>query len=215
MTIPPRVDLSRWCPEKDRMGRVVKPGDRVRSPLYPRGTIEGILELSNRAWCVLPSGEEIGELIIRTDDGDRYSASENILLLGSDNPDAIDRSQHPTVVEYGVREMMKGKSPRAAARATERKLSGYENIFLGPGIAHIDPSVLEDELWNRLADFTIEGMRHYREGKEHYAIDATLQHFQQKPRIRSQLKKLVVVKLGRDPFIDENPATKRLLVRCR
>lgn len=31
-------------------------------------------------------------------------------------------SQHATIVEYGVREMMKGKSPATAAKATVKKL---------------------------------------------------------------------------------------------
>ncbi len=74
-----QIDKTRWAPAQDRKGNPVKPGDRVSCPAYPRGTIQGVLELSERAWCVV-DGQNIGCLIIRTDDGTTYSATSKILF---------------------------------------------------------------------------------------------------------------------------------------
>ncbi len=118
-----------------------------------------------------------------------------------------DRSTHATVVEYAVREMMKGKSPRVAAQATAKKHSGYENMFFGPGVTTIDASILEEQLWERLTNLTIKSMKNMREGFEHFALDGTLQHFAQKQSIRLPLKKRVIDRLGYDPFINDDVKT--------
>lgn len=122
--------------------------------------------------------------------------------------EGIDRSTHPTIVEYGVQEMFKNKSVKAAARSTAKKHSGYENMFFGPGVTLIDPAVLEDALWDRLADFTIKRIPNMKQGKEHYALEGTLQHFKQKQSALPVLKARVVAKLGHDPFVGSeiNPA---------
>lgn len=118
-----------------------------------------------------------------------------------------DRSTHPNVVEYGVREMMKGKSPAAAAKSTAKKLGGAANMFLGSPTEPvvIEPDVLEMALWDRLSDFTVQAISKIKPGMEHYALDGTLQHFRQAPKIRPVLKAHVQKRLGRNPFAGEIP----------
>lgn len=113
---------------------------------------------------------------------------------------SIDRSTHPTVVEYAVQNLFKGQSPKKAAENTAKKLSGHENMFLGSGITTIDPRTLEDALWDRLVDFTLKGIASFKADKAHWALDSCLTHFHQKPSQRTQLKIRVIAKLGRDPF---------------
>jgi hypothetical protein len=76
----------------------------------------------------------------------------------------VDKSNHPTVVEYAVRDLFKGKSPAAAARFTAKKLSGSENLFLGSGVVDIDPKVLEDNLWERMAASAVSAIPHLKPG---------------------------------------------------
>ncbi len=75
-----QIDKTRWAPAQDIKGNPVKPGDLVSCPAYPRGTIRGVLELSERAWCV-QDGQNIGCLVIRLKDGKTYSATSKIRLL--------------------------------------------------------------------------------------------------------------------------------------
>lgn len=63
--------------------------------------------------------------------------------------EGVDRSTDNTVVEYAMREVFKGKTPRLAAKYTAKKIAGGENIFLGPGVSVIDEKVLEDAIWER------------------------------------------------------------------
>jgi hypothetical protein len=114
--------------------------------------------------------------------------------------EGTDRSTNPTVVEYAVQDLFKGKSPAAAAKATAKKLSGHENFFLGTGVSTIDPQALEAALWDRLATFAAKDVASLKIGKEHYALGGTLQHFNQKPALRARLKAAVIAQLGRDPF---------------
>jgi len=107
-----------------------------------------------------------------------------------------DRSTHDTVVEYAVRTMMKGKSPTSAAKDTVKKLSGSENMFFGPGITLIDPKTLEGALWDRMVKFTVDRVHRIKPGMEHYALDGTIQHFNQAPGLRAELKKRVLAKAG-------------------
>jgi hypothetical protein len=118
--------------------------------------------------------------------------------------ESTDRSTHPTVVEYAVQTMIKrGYGPAAAAKDTVKRLSGYENIFFGPGVTTIEPLALESALWQRLADFTIHSIQKIKPGFEHYALDGTINHFHQRPSVRSKLKDAVIDKLGSDPFPSE------------
>jgi len=100
--------------------------------------------------------------------------------------------------------MMKKRKPATAAKNTVKNLSGFENLFLGPGTVVIDAKKLEGALWDRLVDATIKGMGHLKPGFEHYALDGTLEHFNQGKPIRKQLKKLVVQRMGRDPFPNDD-----------
>jgi len=120
-----------------------------------------------------------------------------------------DKSNDPTVVEYAVQEMMKGKSPSTAAKNTAQRLSGGTNLFIGGGAVsvEIDPKKLESALWDRLADVVAKSIPKYKEGKEHLAIQGTLFHFNQfkmgKPppaKLVAELRKRVIAKMGRNPF---------------
>ena len=114
-----------------------------------------------------------------------------------------DRSTNKIVVEYAVRQMMKKQSPRTAARSTAKRLNGDENVFIGPGTVEIDPAMLETALWDRLAAFVADAMLKVRSGFEHYALDGTILHFNQKPTMRAELNRRVISKLGADPFLND------------
>ncbi len=112
----------------------------------------------------------------------------------------IDRSTHPTVVEYAIRELFKGKSPAAAARFTEKKLSGARNVFLGPGVSTVSAPALEAAIWDELRDIVINGLPNVKPGFEHFVLYGTLERFKQKESLRGKLKAMVVKKMGRVPF---------------
>ena len=114
-----------------------------------------------------------------------------------------DRSKHPTVVEYAVQELMKGKSPKVAAARTAKKLSGSENMFLGPGVSVIDPKILEEALWERLVEFAVNLAKSQ---DVEWAVASTLQHFEQEPlawpekpnnKMRAELQKRVEKVFGK------------------
>jgi len=116
-----------------------------------------------------------------------------------------DHSEHPTAVEYAWHSVMRGKSPAAAAKFTEKKLSGSENLFFGGEIVRIDPVKLEAAIWKRLAERVIDGLPKVRPGKEEYVLDGVLQGFQQSPALREKLRARVIDELGRDPFSALSP----------
>lgn len=117
-----------------------------------------------------------------------------------------DRSTNPTIVEYAVQTMLKKrKDPAFAAKDTAQKHSGTENMFFGPGITHIDAGKLEDAIWDRMVDIVVKNIPKMREGVEHFALDGTMQQFNQKKiKVRAELKKRVVRRLGRDPFKNDD-----------
>ena len=117
-----------------------------------------------------------------------------------------DRSDSPTVVEYAVQDLFKGRTPKAAANATAKKLSGHENFFLGPGVTVIDPKKLEAALWDRMAEYASKSAVKFKPEKNHYALGGTLSFYKQpvKPEVRSRLKQLVIEKLGHDPFLQDD-----------
>ena len=117
---------------------------------------------------------------------------------------STDRSTHPTIVEYAVQSLFKGKTPGGAARHAAKKHSGTENIFFGPGVTTIDAKQLEDALWARMADYAAKGATRFKTGKEHFALDGTLQHYQQKPALRAELKRRVIERLGHNPFSQDD-----------
>lgn len=115
----------------------------------------------------------------------------------------VDCSSNSTVVEYAVQNLFKRQSPRKASENTAKSLSGSPNLFLGvhpPHVVQIDPAKLEEAIWGRLVDSVIQGIESFRVEKAHYALDATLNHFEQRPTLRKELKRRVIERLGRDPF---------------
>lgn len=125
--------------------------------------------------------------------------------LDAEIADALgkDRSTHSNVVEYAVQYLFKGKTPKTAAAATAKKLSGGSNMFLDvhpPDIVKIDARQLEDALWDRMVDFAIKAVARIKPDKAHFALGGTIQHFRQKPALGAELKRRVIAKIGRDPF---------------
>jgi hypothetical protein len=57
----------KYAPTEDRKGRDLHPGDRVRFKLYPRGTAEGVVRVSERTLVVLPDGSSAPALSIDVD----------------------------------------------------------------------------------------------------------------------------------------------------
>lgn len=114
--------------------------------------------------------------------------------------EGIDRSTDSTVVEYAVQEMFKRKTPRTAARNTAKKLSGYENMFLGSGVSVIDAKKLEEALWERMVTFAMDRIQKVRPGMEHFAIGGTADHFRQGKAIEQELDRRVRERLaGHEP----------------
>ena len=73
-----------YAPAKDRKGHDLHPGDRVRFKLYPRGTAEGVVVISQRTLEVLPGGSTAPALAIESD-GRAYGMPppKGVLKLGS------------------------------------------------------------------------------------------------------------------------------------
>ena len=114
-----------------------------------------------------------------------------------------DQSTHPTVVEYAVQDLFKGKTPKKAAEITAKKLSGAPNMFLGvhpPDVVKIDARQLENAVWNRIVDVAIKGVASFKPDKAHWALDSAINHFRQRPTLRVELKRRVIARLDRDPF---------------
>lgn len=86
MSLPTDVDKTRWSPAEDRRGNPVQPGDYVSVPVYPRGTVRGTLEVSDRAWAVLPGGAKVQALVVLADNGTRYEATSKIRKLTKPKP---------------------------------------------------------------------------------------------------------------------------------
>ena len=121
------------------------------------------------------------------------------------NPsDATDRSTHPTVVQYAMITVGKGRSPASSAKNTVKKLSGFENMFLGSGVTTVNQKILEEEIWNQLINSVLEGTKHCKEGMEHFALDGTVQLYNQTPKVRSELKSRIIERLGKDPFPNDD-----------
>lgn len=73
-----------FAPAKDRKGRDLQPGDRVRFKTYPRGNAEGVVIISKRTLEVLPDGKTAPALAIDSD-GTVYGMPppKGVLKLGS------------------------------------------------------------------------------------------------------------------------------------
>lgn len=56
-----------YAPATDRKGRDLRPGDKVRFKLYPRGSGEGVVVISKRTQVVMPDGSALPALSIDVD----------------------------------------------------------------------------------------------------------------------------------------------------
>lgn len=119
----------------------------------------------------------------------------------------VDRSDNGTVVTFAMHTLSKGKSPKAAAESTDQSFHESENMFVGPGVIHIDAKKLEEAIWGRLVDATISSMKSYRADKKYMALEGTLIQYKQRkpgkpaPKIEAELRQRIVSKLGHDPFV--------------
>jgi hypothetical protein len=121
-----------------------------------------------------------------------------------------DHSSDPTVLEYAMQTIQKGKSPSAAAKSTAKKLSGTSNLFIGgSGQVSIDPKKLEAAIWERMVAQVIKwGVT----GKDpSSSLISAANYYKQMPdwtpgwkpletKYVLELRKKVVEKLGHDPF---------------
>lgn len=60
----------------DRKGQTVVEGDIVSSPMYPRGTVQGVVESSTRGFCAYCGRFEP---LLRTSDGTLYRAGKMLI----------------------------------------------------------------------------------------------------------------------------------------
>jgi len=118
--------------------------------------------------------------------------------LGKDQ--GIDRSVNPTVIQYAIQSMLKGKSVSAAAKYTAKKLSGKDNFFIGTGISIINATTLEAALLDYMADEVIKNLKTLKEGQEYTALISVLNTFNQDEKVGKQLKGVVTKKLGSNPW---------------
>ena len=114
-------------------------------------------------------------------------------------------STHPTLVEYAIRSLFKGQSPRKAASTTAQKHHGSTNLFMGgTDLIEINVFELEEAIWKRLVDTTLVAISHIKPGKEHFALDGILQRYNQKPSLRKKLKIKVIDTIGSNPFTSDD-----------
>lgn len=113
----------------------------------------------------------------------------------------VDRSNHPNVVQYAVITLMKGKTPASAAKSTAKKLSGVDNMFLGPGISLVDPVALENAIYEYMVQHSLTagqkpggkyGMLNNHSAPYSRALverytQSTLAYFQQERSTKAQL----------------------------
>jgi hypothetical protein len=116
-----------------------------------------------------------------------------------------DYSKDPTVLEYTAQSMIKGKSLTAAIKASMKTFHGHTNMFVGSGDnITINEDILKEAMWERLVGVVTANISRIKPGKEHYALDGTLQQFSQKPSMRAELKKRVIKAVGTNPFPNDD-----------
>jgi hypothetical protein len=129
------------------------------------------------------------------------------VIIDYGNPENVrDRSTHPTVVAFALKKLYRGGTPTTAARSTEKTFAGKENImFFGPGVSKIHVPTLVKTMWASLADSVISSMKRFPPGKEHFALDGVVRLYKLNQwGSRRVLKKLVVEKLGSNPFTNDD-----------
>lgn len=110
-------------------------------------------------------------------------------------------SKHPTFVEYAVHSLFKGQSPKRAALTTAQKHNNTTNLLIGSEDSiEINPKELEEAIWDRLVNYTLVAIAHIKPGKEHYALEGTLLNFNQKAKLRDELKTRIISSTGTNPF---------------
>ena len=79
-----------YAPSKDRNGRDLHPGDKVRFKTYPKGSAEGVVTISKRTLEVLPDGKTAPALAIESD-GTTYGMPppKGVLKIGSSLPERV------------------------------------------------------------------------------------------------------------------------------
>lgn len=58
-----------YAPSEDRKGRSLRPGDRVRLRIYPKGSIEGVVTVHPRLLERMPDRTYLPALAVQTEDG--------------------------------------------------------------------------------------------------------------------------------------------------
>lgn len=117
---------------------------------------------------------------------------------GDSAAEGPDHSAHPTVVEYAVQSIFKGKSPTAAARHTASRLAGGTNLFIGGGHekVSIDPKKLEAAIWDRVVEHAVASAKRVKPGMEHMGVGGSADHFRLGKADQAKLKSAVETKLG-------------------
>lgn len=122
----------------------------------------------------------------------------------------VDKTTHPSVVEYAMISVLKGKSPAAAAKQAVTKLAGRTNLFLGPGRVAIDADRLEEQLYKRMADSVVASIKqHPPRPDRDVSILGHIGRFFPRPgsaipqRAYAQIHQHIVEQLGRDPFVED------------
>jgi len=96
---------------------------------------------------------------------------------------AKDVTDHPTLIEYGVQEMLKGKgrSPEVAAKVTRRRLEGGSNMMLGSPTqpVTINEDRLAAHLFNRIVEQAKKNIASFKPGARDMAIGAAVDGFKQ------------------------------------
>lgn len=192
-----------------------RPGARGSVVAIPVGGREVTLLPGPGGGMLYVEWKGLGVMGVSPRDVQMISASTRSKSLKRNPAKINDRSADPTVVQYAMQYIYKGKSPSAAAAATAKKLSGSENMFLGygSGPVFIDPQRLEEAVWSSMVDNAKALIGKLKEGKEHFALDAAVESIKKPAPVRAELKRRVIASMGMDPFrgddAGEQPKAKR------
>jgi uncharacterized protein YjeT (DUF2065 family) len=138
--------------------------------LTPQGWKMLVLDLSQ-----LPEVKTVVTDWLGLEPSEPADEDEAYARMAQGSTDEVDRSADETVVEYAIREVHKNKTPKVAATATAKKLSGGQNMMLGSGTTVIDPKKLEDAIWGRFLEKTKFGAA--RGWDDEVSADSALQVF--------------------------------------
>lgn len=131
-----------------------------------------------------------------------HRIDDSLALLGENG--AASLVDNVTLMQYCVQDMFKKRQIPAIAKSVAKKFSGSENIFLGNGVLEINPKELEAALWQYVGKSVAAFAGKVKPGKEHFAIDGTMQQFNIDPKYRAKVKAAAVTELGRDIFTNDD-----------